>query len=143
MKSLKRQYVIRLLMTWLIAAGTLFLLLLFFGGKLQDEIVKACYINSAWKTLSGMDMNDLTGEAYENSEKEETLEELEEDVRLLICGEDGEALYAGEGVRYTEELYKIISEEDRFLEDPAPVKERDGNRETIVLRGKLVSDGKQ
>ena len=74
-------------MTWLIAAGTLFLLLLFFGGKLQDEIVKACYINSAWKTLSGMDMNDLTGEAYENSEKEETLEELEEDVRLLICGE--------------------------------------------------------
>lgn len=142
MKSLKRQYVIRLLMTWLIAAGTLFLLLLFFGGKLQDEIVKACYINSAWKTLSGMDMNDLTGEAYENSEKEETLEELEEDVRLLICGEDGEALYAGEGVRYTEELYKIISEEDRFLEDPAPVKERDGNRETIVLRGKLVSDGK-
>ena len=49
MKSLKRQYVIRLLMTWLIAAGTLFLLLLFFGGKLQDEIVKACYINSAWK----------------------------------------------------------------------------------------------
>ena len=88
-----------------------------------------------------MDMDDLIGEAYENSEKEETLEELEEDVRLLICGEDGEALYAGEGVRYTEELYKIISEEDRFLEDPAPVKERD-NRETIVLRGKLVSDGK-
>ena len=142
MKSLKAQYVLHFLLAWTITAGTLFLLFYFFGAMLQDEIVKARYINSTWEALSEMDMNVLIDEAIESSEEDEVLEELEEDARFLICGEDGEAVYAGEGVRYTAELRDIMSEKDRFLEDPVPVKEINRHREIIALRGKLVSDGK-
>ena len=59
MKSLKAQYVLHFLLAWTITAGTLFLLFYFFGAMLQDEIVKARYINSTWEALSEMDMNVL------------------------------------------------------------------------------------
>ena len=141
MKSLKAQYIVHLFVAWMTAAGTLFLLFLFLGPAAQELSVKGS-INRAWESVSEMDIGELIAGWYEDTEEEETLEELEEAVRFLICGEDGEAVYAGEEVRYTEELRQIMSEKERFVEDPVPEKEESRHREIIALRGKLVSDGK-
>lgn len=140
MKSLREQFILRLMLAWILTAGTLFLLFHFCKGPVLDHIVAKHYVEEVWAELSDLELGSILGGNAEDSREADLMEDLEDKAQFVIFSGTGDFCLGREN-RFSRERKQLLQETDSFSENPAAAVQRTEHADLISLRGRIVYDG--